>query len=236
MIWFVTPAYGRYDLTAICLEQRRFVVEALAAEGVPATCVVVADDENLDIARSFGFAIVERDNEWLGRKFNDGIEYAARNGAHWVVPIGSDSWIHPDFFLPLPCPGETRTARYYCPVEAGRMAMLRVDVDGGAGPYMLERKALARTAFRPARDALRKGIDRSILEGIRPDGVQWAYWDLHPLQYVGFRGRPHLTRYGGLRDRWGTDEITEPSEVWATLATAYPRDLVKRARAYMEAA
>ena len=37
----------------------------------------------------------------VGRKFNDGMEYAGTHGAQWIVPIGSDSWIDPAYFLDL---------------------------------------------------------------------------------------------------------------------------------------
>ena len=87
-IWFVTPSWQRYDLSAVCFDQRLDVIRTLAEHGIEAHCVVVADDENLDLARERGFATVEQDNEWLGRRFNDGIEYACRNGASRVVPIG----------------------------------------------------------------------------------------------------------------------------------------------------
>src|ERR1051325_10020747 len=98
-LWFVTPAWQRYELSAVCFDQRLLVMDALRAAGVEAQCVVVADDENLDLARERGFARVEQDNEWLRRRFNDGIEYAAYQGATRIVPIGSDSWIDPDYLL-----------------------------------------------------------------------------------------------------------------------------------------
>ena len=104
-MWFVTPAWQRYELTAVCLRQRQWVIEQLADHGIEARCVVVADDENLDIARALGFDVVEQRNDrGLGRKFNDGYEHAARAGATWIVPIGSDSWIDPRYFLPAPAP------------------------------------------------------------------------------------------------------------------------------------
>ena len=99
-VWFVTPAWRRFALSAVCFEQRRRVIDELAAHGIEAHCVVVADDRNLALAREAGFETVKRDNRWLGSRFNDGIEYAGLHGAEWIVPIGSDSWIDPAYFLP----------------------------------------------------------------------------------------------------------------------------------------
>lgn len=226
MIYFVTPAWQRYGLSAVCFDQRLDVIRTLAAAGVEARCVVVADDENLDLARARGFDVVERDNEWLGRKFNDGMEFAGRHGADWIVPIGSDSWIDPAYFLPLPNPGATRTSPAYC-VVAERLAELRVG-GHGAGPYMFHRTLLAPSRFRPAANKLRKNIDHSTIAGIRRP-VRWQPQTIHPYQYIGFRGTPHITRYDRLMDKWGVAE----HEPWAILAQHYPADLVGGARLAM---
>lgn len=224
-IWFVTPAYQRYALSEVCFEQRARVIATLKEQGIEAHCVVVADDENVDIARSFGFSVVEQNNEWLGRKFNDGMQFAGRRGAEWVVPIGSDSWIDPAYFLPLPHKWRTRSSRLYCVVTADRLGELSVADVKGAGPYVFQRFQLQRTRFRPAKDELARGVDRSTVESIR--SINWEQQDVHPFQYVGFRGEPHLTPYEGLVKRWGVREHTDP---WAILARHYPQDLVDRAR------
>lgn len=228
-VWFVTPAWRRYDLSAVCFDQRVRVIEALAAQGVEAHCVVVADDENLDLARARGFHVVEQDNEWLGRKFNDGMEYAGKQRADWIVPIGSDSWIDPAYFLPLPSPLETRTSPNYCAVTGDRLAELSVGRAKGAGPYMFHRTLLARRNFRPSRDKLTRGIDSSTVQGLAAS-LRWRRRILHPYQYIGFRGTPHITAYQRLVELWGVREHTDP---WAILERHYPGDLVARARAVM---
>jgi hypothetical protein len=228
-VWFVTPAFGRYELSAVCFDQRRLVMNALEAAGIEARQVVIADDENLDLARERGFDTVERDNEWLGRRFNDGTEYAAKHGADWIIPIGSDSWIDPAYLVPLPHASRTRTSRLYAVVEANRMATLRVGAPGGrttAGPYMFNRRQLVDSAFRPAGDTLNKNIDSSTVAGA--GFVRWVERDLHPLQYVGFRGHPHITKYERLQRRWG---VAEYHDHWKRLIRIYPADLVARARA-----
>jgi hypothetical protein len=227
-LWFVTPAFQRYELSAVCFDQRVRVIEALAEQGVEAHCVVVADDENLDLARERGFAVVERDNEWLGRKFNDGQQYAGEHGAEWIVPIGSDSFIDPQYFVPLPHRRVTRTSHEYAPVEPGRLAELHVGMMG-AGPHVFHRSIFP-AGFRAAPDKISRNTDSSTIKGlVRPPVWEWR--DLHPLQYIGFRHPPFITQYDRLWTRWGVREHTDP---WARLAEHYPVDLVERARGILE--
>jgi glycosyltransferase involved in cell wall biosynthesis len=75
--------------------------------GIDASAVVVADDPNLDVADELGFATVRRNNQTLGRKFNDGYQFACdpefnERPVDFVVPCGSDDWIDPQIFQVLP--------------------------------------------------------------------------------------------------------------------------------------
>jgi hypothetical protein len=226
-LWFVTPAYRRFNLSAVCFDQRAGVIEALRQAGVEAHQVVIGDDANLDIARRFGFATVERDNQWLDTKFNDGMQYAGEHGAEWIVPIGSDSWIDPAYFLPLPDPSETRTSPIYCAVEQERMAELWVGRGSGAGPYMFHRSLLEPSGFRPAGDGQRnRGIDGATITGIGVP-INWRQQNLHQFQYIGFRGTPHITPYAKLL-RWVINE--RGKSTWPQIAARYGQDLVERVR------
>jgi hypothetical protein len=224
-VWFVTPAWQRYGLSAACFAQRRRVIDDLAHHDIEGRCVVVADDGNLDIARELGFDVVEQNNDWLGRKFNDGMEYAAKNGADWIVPIGSDSWIHTNYFLPLPQKGETRTSFHYAAVTYEKLAELHIRDEKGAGPYMLHRDLLKHAGFRPSRDDIRKSVDRSTIRGIGQP-INWRQQNLSPFQYIGFRGQPHITPYRVLWEKLGRREHDNP---WAVLRAHYPADLVQMA-------
>lgn len=226
-LWFVTPAWQRYELSAVCYDQRRHVIDTLAEYGISAKCVVVADDGNLDLALDRGFEVVAQNNEWLGRKFNDGIEYAFRHGASRVIPIGSDSWIDPAYFLPLPTRQFTRTSSLYCVVTADRLGEVRVTDTNGVGPYIFDRQAMRPSKYRPAKDFIKHGVDGSTIRGIRYR-LRWQRHDMHPFQYVGFRGFPSLNTYDGLMGRWGVAQHMDP---WAVLARHYPLDLVERAQA-----
>lgn len=236
-LWLVTPAWQRVELSAVCLEQHQRVIATLAAAGVEAHSVVVADDANLDVARALGMHTVERPNTgpdgtvWLTRKFNDGQEYAGKHGAEWIVPIGSDSFVDPAYFLPLPDARFARTSAMYAPVTLDRLAELRVGVFG-AGPHMVHRSLMEPVAFRPAPENLGRNTDSNMLAGLARQ-PRWEWRDLHPLQYVGFRHPPFITQYARLWRRWGKVERTDP---WERLKHVYPADLVERARTMLAAA
>ena len=236
-VWFVTPAWQRFELTRVVLEQRRHVIGHLAERKVEAHCVVVADDANADIAEELGFDVLRSRNYALGRKFNDGIEYAARHGAEWVVPIGSDSFIDPAYFLPLPGEGVMRSSTLYALAEPARLGRLKIRNGPGVGPYMIPRTYLPKS-LRPAQDMRKRGVDGSTLAGLKR-GYSVEKVDLHPWQYVGFRrpdpapGHPQMNSYSKLYGRLGVGE--EP-EVTEALSEYYPLRLVERALAACGAA
>lgn len=227
-IWFVTPAWQRYDLSAVCFDQRKHVIDTLASRGIEARCVVIADDANLDLARARGFDTVDAPNV-VSDKFNDGMEYAGRNGATWIVPIGSDSWIDPDYFLGLH-EGVVRTGEFYCHVTADKLGESRVRKVGGAGPYVFHRSVLKRVGFRPAAPGLMRRVDSSTLKGLGP--LPFRPFHRHPYQYVGFRVEPYITSYESLMRLWGVREHGDP---WGILAKYYPAELVEQARLVLTA-
>src|SRR3954449_8391328 len=97
-LMFVVPVHGRLPLASICLRQLSRTCDTLNTEGVHASAVVVASQHDLAQLPEFGFGHVIRDNKYLGRKFNDGIQLAADpsynpHPADYVVPCGSDDWV-----------------------------------------------------------------------------------------------------------------------------------------------
>jgi len=240
-LWFVTPAYQRFELTAVCLEQRNRVIAELAKHGIEAHQVVIADDENLDIARALGAATIECPNTEdgrviLGRRWNLGTQFAAREGAEWLVQIGSDSWITTDYFVPLTKPDVTLTSPAYVAVIPRRLALLSVspqNLTHAAGPYVFHRSLMEPSDFAPC-DEHSMFTDTSTVGGIeRTTGkpVNWQVRTISPFQYVGFRHPPLMTTYRNLRRRWLVREMLHP---WAVLSRYYPPDLVERARIVME--
>ena len=233
-LYFVTPAWGRYEIVAICLEQRQRVITELESQGIEAKCVVIADDDNLDIARSLGFETVERDNKMVGRKFNDGMEFAGKNGAEWIVPIGSDSWIDPRYFLNPTRTVLTRTSEAYCSVTKDVLAELWVSpqrLAHSAGPYVFHRSLLEKSGFRPSEENSVM-VDTSTISGIENSGgrIRWRPFTIHPFQYVGFRVAPMMTTHYSLVRRWGRAQ----HDPWEILGRHYPADLVQRAKEVMQ--
>jgi hypothetical protein len=227
---FVVPAYRRFALTRVCLRQLARTCEALAEHDIEATAVVIADDENLDVAELLGFATVRRENRPLGRKFNDGIELACRYlGAEYVTCIGTDNWVVPELVAQLPEPWTIMAHRLVTLVhESGRkMVPLRVSYPGGDGVRTYPRDLLEPLGFRPADEDRSRAIDTSIRDRLRLR--EYAYFDLHPLQIVGFQSADEqLNGYRELRAAFGCgEELRDPFE---RLAEHYPQEAVEEVR------
>lgn len=222
-LFFVTPAHERFALSRICFKQRQWAMETLRSIGVEAECVVIADDHNLEIAREFGFYTVERNNEWLGRRFNDGYQLAAREGATHVCPVGSDSWIQPAFMADLPEPGTVLASRNYAVVNRSgeRRAQIWIPIDSGVS-YVLNMEDLAPSDYRPVRDKIKRGCDTSTFRGLGSQ-IKICFHEQYELETVAFQSNPQITNYSNLYQKWGRRETFQPFE---GLAYIYPNELV----------
>lgn len=228
---FVTPAYGRVELARVCLTQRALLCDQLAAFGIDASCVVVADDENADTARELGFDVLEQDNRFLGRRFNDGIEWACREGgADFVCLTGSDDWILAAYFAELPDDFSILTGHHYAIVDerGAELACTWIDHVGLAGPLTIPRYLLGLRSFRPAHDHKLRGINGSVLNGIaRRRRPRWLVNDADEFQLVGFKSpEVQMHTWSVLQREYGQGPTREP---WTALADLYPADLVESA-------
>lgn len=193
-LWFVVPAHGRVELTRVCLRQLARTCATLTANGIRASAVVIADDDNLETAAEVGFATVERTNVPLGRKWNDGYELAGMAGVDFVVPFGTDDWIDPELLLTggLPDDDQIRCCRLSAIVseDRTRMTPLRINYEGGDGVRILPAALLKPLRFRPAEEDAARAIDTSVMRrvsntlGNRP---RLRYLDLHPWQIVDWK-------------------------------------------------
>lgn len=173
-LWFVVPAHGRQDLTAVCLRQLRRTCNLLASKlDIEATAIVVADDENLDTARDLGFATYERNNRFVSRRFNDGIQAACDprwnpRPADFVVPCGSDDWVHWRLFSTLPTSRTMFAFQYMAFVrEDGRELSTRKLLNtGGCGIRIYPRQVMQRIGYRPADEDRHRACDTSILNNL----------------------------------------------------------------------
>jgi glycosyltransferase involved in cell wall biosynthesis len=241
-------------VTRLALAQWRHLADELEPVGITIRAVVVADDENLEVAASYGFDTVKMDNSMLGAKVNAGISYAGEHGADFIVTIGSDDWVHPDFFLPLldgdengpppPMPTDEKPWAVWAdgPQVLGGRTMFLVDLmaeegrmvrsNGAHGviPWVFPRAVFAARRFQPVprqRLGVDRGLDGAILSGL-PTRPGWFYHDPHEMTRVDFKSSCNLTPYPGLSFNLGYGPVE--LDPWARLAEHYPAWLVDMAR------
>ena len=241
-LWFVVPAHGRVALSRICLTQLRNTCDQLAVFGIDASAVVVADDENLDTAACLGFWGYEQSNDFLGRKFNDGYELAARQGVDYVVPLGSDDWIHPDLIAGADLPKDRiRCARRLVMVEESGVWYMRLKIayEGGIGMRITPTELLSPVGYRPCGEDRKRAIDthtlRALMTAHRDKPQLLEYFDLdHDWQIVDFKTP------GGNLNTWAMCKphmVDMPEgDPWPHLAKYYPATSVVEMRAFYEAA
>jgi hypothetical protein len=239
-LWFVVPAAGRLELAHICLTQLRRTCDALEAEGIRASAVVVADDENLDTARELGFAWVRRDNRFVSRKFNDGIQLACdrnfnRFPVDCVVPVGSDDWVDWRLFVELP-PGDTMVGfqrMSFVREDGHELTVRRINNEGGCGIRIWPRELMGPVGFRPADEDRKRGCDTSILVHTRNaiPHMRVEHRDLDPLQIVDWKtAGENLNPYTSLM-RHKSELERDPFEV---LAGRYPDEALEAMRAHYD--
>jgi hypothetical protein len=210
-LWFVVPAHGRVELTAVCLRQLAGTCDDLAGYGIRASAVVVACDENLETARDLGFGAVERDNDFLGRRFNDGFQAACREGVDFAVPCGSDDWVDAAWAAAeLPDDGEVLCSRELSMVsEDGQfLSRLRVGYEGGHGVRIIPRSLLERMGGRPAEEFRRRAIDASTLRRLRFAPATLRYReDEDPLAVVDWKSHGQQLNSFGSCARYAEDDM-----------------------------
>jgi hypothetical protein len=229
-LWFVVPAHGRLELSRICLRQLRHTCDLLEDHGIRATAVVIADDENLDTAHNLGFGTVRRDNQFVSRKFNDGIQLACdpahnKHPADYVVPCGSDDWVDWQLFVDLP---EPRTM-----VGFQRMAFVREDGfeltvrflsnEGGCGIRIYHREVMAEMQYRPADEDRKRACDTSILWNIKQEGALRAieHRDSDPLSIIDWKSEHYqLNSYHRVSRHFRSELLVDPFDA---LEGRYPK-------------
>ena len=135
---------------------------------------MVADDENLDTAAELGFATVERDNRFLARKYNDGIQLAcdpAVNPGRPTSPSRS-----------APTTGSTTASCHSLPPadavlgfrhvsfvsgDGSELTETRLAYEGGVGIRVYPRQLLEASGYRPADEDRKRACDTSILYNTR---------------------------------------------------------------------
>jgi glycosyltransferase involved in cell wall biosynthesis len=198
----------------------------LAARGTDIHQLIVADDDNLDIAQQLGCETLERPNDSIGRRFNDGIQHALEHGADWIVYVGSDDWIHPSLLADLP--NDTIvTGRKLTIVNLidGRAQPLRIRSRAGVIPWIIPASLLRACGGRPISERLKRGLDGSLIR--RLGKPTFVFRDPVAHARVDFKSRTNITPYRGLAKHLADGPPVDP---WAALTASYPTDLVTLAR------
>jgi hypothetical protein len=242
-LWFCVPAHGRMELAAICLHQLRRTCDALSAEGIEATAVVIADDENLDTARALGFGTIERDNRFVSSKFNDGIQLACDPSfnprpADYIVPCGSDDWVDYRILVELP-PVDTVFGFQHISFvreDGTEMTAHFLDYPGGCGIRVYSRQVMATLGYRPADEDRERACDTSILVNLKRahPALKVEHRPIDPRQIVDWKSpseqlNPHDSIVRRYRPRLISDPFVDladvfPEEALAEMAVHYGRD------------
>jgi len=241
---FVSPAHGRFAVTEFVLAQRERLIRELARRGTDAVSLIVACDENLDIARRYGCETLEAPNLPLGRKCNLGLRHAATL-ADYVVWVGSDDWIHPDVFDVVQPPDPNGLAVIYAgrrlaivDMAAGLLQRISSPSKYGAIPWTLDSRLFRTNRVDLIQPDLRRGLDGALIRGIRLTRVpfRWEFGDPHDFRAVDFKTRDNITPYRGVAKHLAIDPqgkrspIGNPEPAWDVLQGWFDADLIEQAR------
>jgi hypothetical protein len=201
--------------------------------GVEAHCVVVGDDDNIEIAQEFGLDVVLQNNEHLGRKWNDGHEHAINHGATHIMPVGSDSWVNLDWWLQpggLVRDDRIIASRNYDIVHRDGTRRVHIWIPIAFGVHFVMPTAMMTgRKSRPCREDLSRGCDTSTLRTIDPGHRNLIFSEAHELESVAFQSRPQITNYNNMRSKFGKAETTEP---FSGLAALYGEELADEIEAF----
>lgn len=239
-LWFIVPAHGRQQLAGICLRQLRRTCDALVENGIEATAAVIADDENLVTAGDLGFGTIERDNQFVSAKYNDGIQLACDptlnpRPVDFVVPCGSDDWVDYKLFLELP-PANTIYAFQrlsFVRPDGREMVQRFINVRGGCGIRIYPRELFEPLFFRPADEDRKRACDTSIItnlwNAVRPNV---EHRDLDPRQIVDWKSSDlQLNPYDSLTFH---RTFANPQDPFEALADIYPAEALAEMAAHYE--
>ncbi len=244
-LMFIVPVHGRIGLAKICLRQLRRTCDSLIENGVAASAIVVADAYHLAVLNpeDRGFGWVRRDNKFLSRRFNDGIQLATDPAwnpapADYVVPCGSDDWVDYRLFLePLP---DSRTVQgfqwmSFVREDGQEIAATYLDYEGGAGIRVIPRELVAPLGYRPADEDRERGCDTSILRNLKRfhgERMTVKHFHLNERQIVDWKtAGEQINAYQTVTKRHHSKLEPDP---FAELAELYPEEALKEMRSHYE--
>jgi hypothetical protein len=192
-----TPVWGRAILTEILFRERVRTFEQARELGVECQCVVIGEGSDLELARSFGFPTIEAPNV-LGRKYNDGHEWAVREGFDFSFQVNSDQTFDPRLLAAIaesPTDSFIQTRWLTSIHRDGEKAIATWNPLWAMRAYPLE---LLRRAPRPCNETLDRMCDSGVYEGVlraNPDAPTHEVV-LHPMETIQFESPTQLTSWG----------------------------------------
>jgi hypothetical protein len=223
------------------LRQLRRTCDSLTEFGIDASAVIIADRPNLrDLGGRIGhdllgFSSVERGNEFVSKKFNDGIQLACdprhnHKPVDYVVPCGSDDWVDWQIFKHLP-PHDTIMGFQHISFvreDGTEMTSRFLNYPGGCGIRVYPRRLLEQSdyRYRPCDESRKRGCDTSILYNLQSTipNLKLLHQPVDPRQIVDWKtAGVQLNSYEDLRrhKKVGTDD---PFDV---LASIYPAEALE---------
>jgi len=239
--WIVTPCWKRPEITEFIFREFLWAKNQTKSY-LNLNIVAVGEGPNLKIAKKYRFHTVNRDNKFLGRKFNDGYEYAFRHGANLAIPIGSDSWVHPDIFIHTSKVWRDNGSIFYSTKhamisETGLTLGLitsppRNNEYNKCALLFYPRSLMAACNFRPCNEKQKKSCDRSTIENIlrrRKDAKFVKNADVNDLQYLAFKNKEvQIWKYKDYKAQFRKQHANP----WQIIQKHYPGELTKYARSY----
>ena len=186
---------------------------------------MIAEDENLETAAELGFGTIVRDNRFLARKYNDGIQLALHPSlnprpADYAVPMGSDDWIDYRILLrPPPRDALLAFRRVAFVSEDGReLTETELRYQGGVGIRVYPRRLLEPSGYRPADEDRKRACDTSILYNAQRHyrrhhqrDFRVLYGDRHARQIVDWKSHGvQLNAYSTVAKRHRGHSVGDP--------------------------
>lgn len=234
------PVWGRRELTAILLRHLRVTFGAV--EAVECQCVVIgSDDDTLALAESLGFVALRAPNV-LGSKYNDGHEWAFRNGYDVSFQVNSDQCFDPRLLERIAAAGTTGRliqTRWLTAIHRdGRRAITTWNPIWSMKAYPT---SLLAANPRPCPEHLDRMCDTGTHDGVvlaNPDldpeqDVEEIV--LHPLETVQFESPTQLTPWSRHVMVALTTQRLEIKPPWDLIAEVHGKNLVKELREFYRA-
>lgn len=238
-IWIVVPAWKRYHISEIVFSELKWL-KSQVSKKINLEVVVIADDKNLDLAKKSKFKIVKSSNNFLGKKFNDGYEYAFKHGADVVLPSGSDSFVHPSIFKGKELINwrKQRTI-YYSTMHAminergTRLGVVQIPNKKGmynkGALWFYPRALMASCKFRPCAENINKSCDRSTITNLTKKNkvIEFKNINYNKLQYLALKNsKIQIWGYNLYKDKF----IQEFNNPYVQIEKYYSKELSNRVR------